>query len=70
MSSTAERLLKVISTLCTSEAVQDTIWLRTGTTVCEELADIAAEHGATDEQIGLALRGKHPTAIPGDELSR
>lgn len=55
---TAERLLEVIRVLCTSDAVSDTIWLTTGVTAVEELAAIAFDHGATDEQIERACHGQ------------
>ena len=48
----SERILACIRELATNRAITDTIWLGDrGITVCEELALIAAEAGATDEEI-------------------
>jgi hypothetical protein len=46
-----ERLLACIRVLCTNYAITDTIWLRDGVTVVEELAALASELGATDAEI-------------------
>jgi len=45
--------------LATSRAITDTIWLGDrGITVCEELAAVAAELGADDEEIETILSGQ------------
>jgi hypothetical protein len=53
----AGRILAVIRILATSRAVTDVLWARDGVTLCEELADIAAELGATDQEIEDSFRG-------------
>lgn len=45
-------ILEAISILCTDKAITDTLWMPGGhITVVESLSRIAAELGATDEQI-------------------
>ncbi|MFO1046019.1 MAG: hypothetical protein U0941_29935 [Planctomycetaceae bacterium] len=63
-----ERLLAVIGTICTSDCITDVIWLADqngstdqNVTVCEEIADIAHELGATDLQIDSAFNWRMPS---------
>lgn len=62
-----DRLLAVIGTICTSDCITDVIWLADqngstdqNVTVCEEIADIAHELGATDPQIDAAFNWQYP----------
>jgi hypothetical protein len=49
-----ERILACIRVLATDPAITDTVWLRDGVTVVEELAALASELGATDAEIERA----------------
>jgi aminoglycoside phosphotransferase family enzyme len=52
----AKRLLACIQELATNRAITDTIWLGDrGITVCEELASVAVELGADEEEVTRIL---------------
>ena len=58
----SERILNCVRELATNRAITDTVWLGDrGITVCEELALIAAEAGATDDEIEEVLT--NPTEV-------
>jgi hypothetical protein len=61
----ALRLMNCVRILCVSDAVTDTIWCGTGRTLCEEIADIAGELGATDDEIEKAFCQPERDAAPG-----
>ena len=52
----SERICNCIRELATNRAITDTVWLGDrGITVCEELAAVAVEVGATDEEVEEAM---------------
>ena len=56
MSDLHNRILACIRELATNRAITDTIWLGDrGITVCEELASVAVELGASAEEVDAVL---------------
>lgn len=62
----AQRILAVIEAMKVNPAITDVLWMpdRGSVTVAEELADIAAELGATDAEIEFAFQLKESPQCP------